>query len=98
LPAELQQLLTQYADIFEVPQGLPPPRECDHRIPLLTGVSPVQLRSYRYAPALKSEIEKQVADMLQTGIIQNSRSAFSSPVILVKKKDNTYRFVSIIDI
>jgi hypothetical protein len=92
LPAELQQLLTQYADIFEVPHGLPPPRECDHRISLLTGVSPVQLRSYRYAPALKSEIEKQVADMLQTGIIQNSSSAFSSPVILVKKKDNTYRF------
>jgi hypothetical protein len=92
LPAELQRLLTQYADIFEVPQGLPPPRECDYHIPLLTGVSLVQLRPYRYAPALKSEIEKQVAGMLQTGIIQNSSSAFSSPAILVKKKDNTYRF------
>jgi hypothetical protein len=65
---------------------------------LLTGASPVQLRPYRYALALKSEIEKQVADMLQTGIIQNSSSAFSSPVILVNKKDNTYRFVSITDI
>ena len=41
---------------------------------------------YRYAPALKSEIEKQVADMLQSGIIESSKSEFSSSVILVKKK------------
>jgi hypothetical protein len=46
---------------------------------------------YRYAPALKIEIEKQVTEML-SGIIQPDKSEFSSSVILVKKKDNTYRF------
>jgi hypothetical protein len=92
LPVELQWLLTQYDDIFEIPQGLPPPRDYDHRIPLVLGARPVQLRPYRYAPALKSEIEKQVINMLQTRIIQNINSEFSSPVILVKKKDNTYHF------
>jgi hypothetical protein len=64
LLVELQWLLTQYDDIFEIPQGLPPPRDCDHRIPLVLGARPVQLRPYRYAPALKSEIEKQVINML----------------------------------
>jgi hypothetical protein len=41
---------------------------------------------------LKSEIEQQVADMLKKGLIQPSASLFSSPVLLTKKKDGTYRF------
>ena len=68
-------------------------REPDRiKIPLLPGARPVQMRPYRYAPALKTEIENQVAEMLHSGIIQPSKSAFSSSVILVKKKDQTYRF------
>jgi hypothetical protein len=47
---------------------------------------------YRYVPALKSENEQQVDEMLNSELIQHSKSPFASLVILVKKKDGTYRF------
>jgi hypothetical protein len=92
LPGAIKDLIQQFPSVFEIPKGMPPTRDCDHQIPLLPGARPVQMRPYRYAPALKTEIENQVAEMLHSGIIQPSKSAFSSSVILVKKKDQTYRF------
>jgi hypothetical protein len=50
------------------------------------------IRPYRYAPNLKDEIEAQVKQMLEACLIQHSSSSFSSPMLLVKKKDETYRF------
>jgi hypothetical protein len=92
VPPEIQHLLIVYADIFATKVQCPPPRSCNHSIPLIPGARPISVRPYRYAPALKDEIESQVKEMLQAGLIQRSTSAFSSPVLLVKKKDKSYRF------
>ncbi|WVZ95473.1 hypothetical protein U9M48_041234 [Paspalum notatum var. saurae] len=91
LHQDLVQLLTAFAHVFDTPTGLPPSRACDHAIPLFPGASPVHIRPYRYPPAVKDEIERQITEMLKSGIIQQSTSAFSSPVLLVKK-DSTWRF------
>ena len=47
---------------------------------------------YRYAHFQKEAIERQVQEMLQIGLNRPSTSPYSSPVLLVKKKDDSWRF------
>ncbi|MCH84440.1 hypothetical protein A2U01_0005272, partial [Trifolium medium] len=92
MPSDLATLLLQYSHIFEAPTSLPPKRNHDHSIPLLDESKVVKVRPYRYPHSQKEQIELMVTDMLKQGIIQPSTSPFSSPIILVKKKDGTWRF------
>jgi hypothetical protein len=91
-PEEIASLLQEFDLVFASPFELLPQRDCDHVIPLVPGPKPVYIKPYRYPPSLKDEIEKQVVEMLAKGLIQPSVSAFSSPILLVKKKDGTWRF------
>jgi hypothetical protein len=59
---------------------------------LVPGATLVNIRPYRYPPSLKDEIDKHIMEMLQRGIIRPSSSEFSSPVLLVMKKDGSFRF------
>ncbi|XP_056852913.1 uncharacterized protein LOC130502194 [Raphanus sativus] len=92
LPEEWKGLLQQYAPVFAEPTELPPSRGKEHSITLEEGARPVSVRPFRYPHIQKAEIERQIASMLATGIIQESGSPFSSPVLLVKKKDGSWRF------
>lgn len=87
----IAKIVVSFAQVFAPVNGLPPQRTCDHSIPLQPGAQPIFIRPYRYPPALKDKIEKQVQDMLDKGLIQPSSSPFSSPMILVKKKDGSWR-------
>ena len=89
---DIQLLLHQYADVFTDPQTLPPQRSYDHTIPLVPDAVPFNSRPYHYSPQHKTEIEKQVKYLLEHGLITHSNSPFASPVLLVKKKDGSWRF------
>jgi hypothetical protein len=78
--------------LFVDPVGLPPKRAHDHRIILKLDAQSVAIRPYRYPAAHKDELERQCAAMMEQGIVRRSDSPFSSPVLLVKKPDSSWRF------
>jgi hypothetical protein len=47
---------------------------------------PIKRPPYRVPYALMDEMKKQVTDMLDKGVIRESKSPWSAPAILVKKK------------
>ena len=67
------------------------PRSIAHHIHLLPQSNPINVKPYRYPHFQKTELEKQVAKLLDAGFIQLSHSLFSSLVLLVKKKDRSWR-------
>jgi hypothetical protein len=91
-PTEIQQVLQDFKDVFAHPKGLPPEREYDHAIPTLPNAIPVNSRLYRYSPFHKDKIERQVRELLTAGLVTPSTSPYASLVLLVQKKDGTWRF------
>ena len=53
---------------------------------------PVALRFYRTSPKIQREIDNQIEELLKYNIIEPSTSAWSSPVVMIKKPDGSYRF------
>ncbi|KAF5469943.1 hypothetical protein F2P56_010498 [Juglans regia] len=88
---EVEELLQGFEHVFAEPVGLPPIRSFDHHIPLREGTGPVSIKPYRYPHYQKTEIENIVQDLLKSGVVRPSQSPFSSPVLLVKKSDGSWR-------
>ncbi|XP_058771346.1 uncharacterized protein LOC131644773 [Vicia villosa] len=88
---EVTKLLGKFFDVFQEKITLPPERKQVHQIKLIPEHGPINVRPYRYPHHQKEEIERQVTELLTAGVIRPSMSAFSSPVILVKKKDGSWR-------
>jgi hypothetical protein len=88
----MEELLLESVPLFQEPSGLPPSQNRTHRIHLLPDTVPIELRPYNYAHAQNTELERQCAAMLQSGIIRPSSSALLALVLLVKKYDDSWRF------
>ncbi|CAF2143978.1 unnamed protein product [Rotaria magnacalcarata] len=89
---EIYQLLIKYKKIFDTST----PSIAKISVPPMINTAsnlPIHSRVYRTDPIKQQHISTIINDMLKSGQIQKSYSSWSSPVILVKKKDGTYRFV-----
>ena len=56
------------------------------------GNPPIRLKPYRPPFKQKEEINRQIEEMLEHGIIRPSKSPWAAPVVLVKKKSGEMRF------
>ncbi|XP_040947332.1 uncharacterized protein, partial [Gossypium hirsutum] len=91
-PSVFQSLLQDYEDVFsEAPKGLPPLRGIEHQIDLVPGASIPNRPAYRCNPEETKELQRQVEELLDKGYIRESLSPCAVPVLLVPKKDGTYR-------
>jgi hypothetical protein len=93
LPPTVTNLLQEYADVFpaEIPPGLPPIRGIDHQIDLIPRVSLPNRAFYRTNPEDTKEIQRQVQDLLDRGYVREILSPYTVPIILVPKKDGSWR-------
>ncbi|UYV61868.1 K02A2.6-like [Cordylochernes scorpioides] len=89
----LLDVLRKYTDVFEFQKASlkTSSLKVKHRIEI-GDHAPIKQRPYRVSPREKSIIQTEVDNMLKLGIIQPSDSPWSSLVVLVKKKDGTWRF------
>lgn len=91
---EITDLFAEYIDIFKV-EGGPHGHYSGVKHEIKTdGHPPIRSRPYRYAPHIQTEIRKQVHEMLDQGVIKESISPWSFPVVMVPKAHSpgSYRF------
>ena len=60
-------------------------------IKLQPNTEPTSRPLYRYSPAERAEMQKQVQQLLQKGLIEPSTSPFGAPVLFAPKKDGGWR-------
>nr|GEU89675.1 gypsy/Ty3 retroelement polyprotein [Tanacetum cinerariifolium] len=89
--AKVEQVLIQFDEVFEVPKDLPPQRSHDHQIPLMPNTPPINVRPYKHPPNQKDDIEAMVKEWMDSELIRASQSPFLSLIVMVKKKDGTWR-------
>jgi hypothetical protein len=70
---------------------LPPLRGIKHQIDLISGASLPNRAAYRTNPEETKEIQRQVQELLDNGYVCESLSPCAVPVILVPKKNGTWR-------
>ncbi|PIK43002.1 Retrovirus-related Pol polyprotein from transposon [Apostichopus japonicus] len=89
---QAQNLLQEFSDVFSA-------NSTDFgRTNLVThsiktdSSTPIKQRAYRSTPKMREEIQNQCDRLMENDLIEESYGPWSSPIVMIKKPDGTYRF------
>ncbi|MCI55755.1 RNA-directed DNA polymerase (Reverse transcriptase), partial [Trifolium medium] len=86
-------VVCEFPDVFpEDVSDVPPEREVEFTIDLVSGTSPISMAPYWMSASELNELKKQLEEQLEKKFIRPSVSPWGAPVLLVKKKDGSMRF------
>lgn len=80
-----QTILENQSVLLKPDEKLTATSAIKHKI-ITTDDQPVYTKSYRYPHAFKNDVEQQIKELLDNGIIRHSTSPYSSPIWVVPKK------------
>ncbi|KAG1928789.1 interleukin-1 receptor accessory protein-like 1-A, partial [Pimephales promelas] len=88
---EAKSLLQKYSDTFSCSEA---PLGCtdliEHEIPLIDN-TPVRQRYRRLPPSQYDVVKAHIQELLDQGVVKPSCSPYSSPIVVVEKKDGSIR-------
>jgi len=88
---QVDKVVEGYSDIFSSPTGVPLHCQVKHPIDLTPGAPLPNGPVYRRSLLENEEIKRQIQELLHKGHIRPSSSPCGSPIVLVQKKDGTWR-------
>ena len=86
---ELLALIDEFAACFSDKPGLC--KVAEHKIQLTADFQPKRMKPYRVPEAMKPEVEHQIKELLDAGLIVRSHSPMASPLVCVAKKQGGVR-------
>lgn len=88
---QMDKVVKEYEDIFTSLAGVPLHCQVKHSIDLTPGAPLPNGPIYQRSVLENDEINRQIQELLQKGHIRLSSSPCGSPIVLVQKKDGTWR-------
>jgi hypothetical protein len=87
---QLKELVSEFVDVSQEPQGLPPHRWIfDHTI-RLTGYPKRQRRNRLSVPEYE-ELKRQCIDLFKQGLVRVSNSPYALPIVITRKSGGSIR-------
>ena len=85
-------VVREFPDVFpDDIARLPPEKEVEFTIDLISRTEPISIPPYKMAPAELRELKAQLEELLSKGFIRPSISPWGAPVLFVKNKDESLR-------